>query len=975
MKKLLFLSLLFLPTLLFSQTLREFDLQEMSEQQIPVFIDHPNEGAIIFYTAIIGFTVESSTGGVASIQSEASKVTVFLITERQILTLKAPGFIEKKLPVENLSAKQAKFYRLNEKETSYTPGIGSYLISTIPDGFLLKIEGIPSFKQITPFELTEYEAKKYRINLTKPDYYPIDTLIEIRQGMKQSSVFQPRSMFGTLSLKAPVSVKVRINDRSEEIGTDLKSFRLSEGNYSLKVNDPRFDPYLETVLLEPGGTKILELPLVKRVGNYQIKSVPDGALIKIEGDHALNQKTPFELKDIVAGKYRLTLTKPDYYSLDTLIEIKRGQDLSGQFTLRSVYGALKIKSPLPVKVKIGNTIEDVGTEYKILKLMAGKATLSIHDSRVDPYEQTISIESGETFTLDLQLVKRSGYLQILHPDGFSLKINGENKTKLPGTQMVELFEGDYTVEVKRPGFQSLSNTFNMKKGVVLNWEPVFLPVLVPVTIETEPNGATVYLVRNGETEVLGFSPVNEKKAVGEVEFLIKKEGLKDYRFKVILEDGIPFIRKINLNTIFTVQYGKFTDINGNIYKTVMIGDQEWLAENLRTTKYNDGTLIENVSDNGFWVKASAGAYCAYDNKESNASTYGYLYNWYAVNSGKLAPKGEGWRVPAESDWVKLSSFLGGSKNAGVKLLSDSGWPKNTGGTDEVGFKSLPGGFRFAQDGNFFKLGTFGYWWSSTSFNSHDARTWEIGYVGGEFKNDYYPKENGFSVRLVRNKSYLTDGSMSTGENNTIQPLGLDLNRSENSTSKPKVPEQVVNETYTDIDGNKYKTITIGNQVWLAENLKVTRYNDKSKIQNIPNDNAWSKASSGGYCFYENNSGTKNNGLIYNWFAVNSGKLARAGSEWRVPSKKDWEELENYYGFNQVGTALKSPANGFNVAYYGYRGAKGKFSKNDWDIGWWSSSSKNGEDAYGCGLIKSSSWLGSWSIDKKYGYYIRLVRNK
>ena len=92
------------------------------------------------------------------------------------------------------------------------------------------------------------------------------------------------------------------------------------------------------------------------------------------------------------------------------------------------------------------------------------------------------------------------------------------------------------------------------------------------------------------------------------------------------------------------------DYNGRTYNLIRIGNQSqwWMAENLQTTKYNDGTAIPNVTDQTAWANQTSGAYCAYNNSQSNADTYGYLYNWHAVSTDKLAPAG--WRVPTEADW-------------------------------------------------------------------------------------------------------------------------------------------------------------------------------------------------------------------------------------------------------------------------------------------------------------------------------------
>ena len=171
--------------------------------------------------------------------------------------------------------------------------------------------------------------------------------------------------------------------------------------------------------------------------------------------------------------------------------------------------------------------------------------------------------------------------------------------------------------------------------------------------------------------------------------------------------------------------GTVTDIDGNVYHAVTIGTQVWMVENLKVTKYNDGTAIPSVTDFSAWSNLTTGAYCNYGNTEINATNYGRLYNFYAVNTGKLAPKG--WHVPSYDEWSILAAFLGGESIAGGKLkATGSSWASpNTGATNETGFTGLPGGDRsggggFGSDGGHYSVGQFGIWWSSTGVSNGGA---------------------------------------------------------------------------------------------------------------------------------------------------------------------------------------------------------------------------------------------------------------
>ena len=154
------------------------------------------------------------------------------------------------------------------------------------------------------------------------------------------------------------------------------------------------------------------------------------------------------------------------------------------------------------------------------------------------------------------------------------------------------------------------------------------------------------------------------------------------------------------------------DIEGNYYNIVTIGYQVWMAENLKTTRYNDNNEIPLVTDNTEWSVFSTPAYCWYNNDITNKNIYGALYKRYAVNTGKLCPTG--WHVPSEGEWTSLITYLGGENVAGGKLKETGTihwFSPNTGATNESGFTALPGGARSSGSSMFFGVGGIGTWWS------------------------------------------------------------------------------------------------------------------------------------------------------------------------------------------------------------------------------------------------------------------------
>lgn len=171
-----------------------------------------------------------------------------------------------------------------------------------------------------------------------------------------------------------------------------------------------------------------------------------------------------------------------------------------------------------------------------------------------------------------------------------------------------------------------------------------------------------------------------------------------------------------------ISYGSMTDQDGNTYKTVEIGTQTWMAENLKTTKYSDNSTIPNVTSNSAWIRLTTPGYCWYDNNETtNKPKYGALYNWYTATTGKLCPTG--WHVPTDAEFKTLEMFLGMTQvqadgtswhgtDQGTQMKNTTGWKAGENGTNTSGFSALPGGFRYYADGSFFNESTLSYWWCS-----------------------------------------------------------------------------------------------------------------------------------------------------------------------------------------------------------------------------------------------------------------------
>lgn len=267
------------------------------------------------------------------------------------------------------------------------------------------------------------------------------------------------------------------------------------------------------------------------------------------------------------------------------------------------------------------------------------------------------------------------------------------------------------------------------------------------------------------------------------------------------------------------QTGTYVGNDGRIYQTICIGTQEFTSSNLAETKYRNGDLIPEVTDNTAWAALTTGARCSYNNDESNVFT-----------TTNIAPAG--WRVPTKSDVDALISFLGNivpsGSYAGFSLngfkLKKSGYthwgnedePVNN-GTDELGFGAVGAGWREQWSGDFWDLKFSMDIWTSTKEDASSAYTLGIfrNYAGSW--SDGAILNQGYSIRLIKNDSTWSPG-----------------------------------DAINDNDGNVYTTVKIGDQVWITSNWKCTSYNDGSPIPNVTDNTEWTLLTTPAWSVYDNN---------------------------------------------------------------------------------------------------------------------------
>ena len=231
------------------------------------------------------------------------------------------------------------------------------------------------------------------------------------------------------------------------------------------------------------------------------------------------------------------------------------------------------------------------------------------------------------------------------------------------------------------------------------------------------------------------------------------KGIRNLAYLIPILVFLVFIKSCKKEDNPPISANTVKDIDGNVYHFVIIGTQTWMVENLKVTHLNDKTPIKLVTDDFEWGNTSNPGYCWYNNdKAANKATYGALYNSFAINTGKLSPKG--WHIPSDSEWKTLEMYLGMTKeqaddigwrgyDQGAQLKKVTGWNPGEKGTNTSGFSALPGGDRGGA-GGFYNLNLYGTWWCSSS--GYRFMSYSGNQVG---RDDSNISPGGFSVRCLK----------------------------------------------------------------------------------------------------------------------------------------------------------------------------------------------------------------------------------
>jgi uncharacterized protein (TIGR02145 family) len=440
---------------------------------------------------------------------------------------------------------------------------------------------------------------------------------------------------------------------------------------------------------------------------------------------------------------------------------------------------------------------------------------------------------------------------------------------------------------------------------------------------------------------------------------------------------------------------------------VTIGTQIWTGCNLDVATYRNGDPIPEVTDPTAWAALTTGGWCWHNNDSLNGTTYGKLYNWYAVTDIRgLAPIG--YHVPTNAEWIVLTDYLGGDLVAGGKMKEEGlcHWiAPNTGATNTSLFTGLPGGYR-DNDGTYYNIGGNGSWWSSSVGDISTAPYLFVANIGPNAYNSYNNfKKSGLSVRLIKDPvctpsceawsyTYTAWSAWSTCTAGTQTRT-----RTANGTRTCILADCSTNiETSSNIESESQSCVipcldcvahdvTIGTQIWTGCNATVSTYNNGDPIPYVDNTASWAALTTGAWCYVNNDPSTEATyGKLYNWYAITDPR-GIAPNGYIVPTDADWTTLTTFLGGTSVaGGKMKGlchwiPTNidATNTSLFtglpgGYRD-NGGYYNNIGNYGFWGSSTENNTiNAWGLVLSHGDGVATRGSLGKKNGLSLRFIKN-
>ncbi|MEI7423562.1 MAG: PEGA domain-containing protein [Prolixibacteraceae bacterium] len=681
-------------------------------------------------------------------------------------------------------------------DLSPTPIFGYADIVTIPPGAIIGIDG--KNYGTSPNTIKDLSVGEHQLRLIKQGFSNVDTIIVVTEGkiteisvnLKVSSITnagapKTKQALGkilqnlnnsnnskevkpladeknTIEKKPDIPVLPKISIKTLEnagiyIDSEFKEKGfwegpLDSGFHSLEARLDNYKTAKKNIFVVSGRNQKIDLIPQLKLGTAKVVTNPMGATVGIDGtNYGLSPRT---VKDLSIGQHSLRIIKQGYENIDTLIMIFEGaltdlklkmnksipknnpqanikpeaeknpnklanndqpvyvkptdeKSTSEKSRINSDQSEVTIKTHENAEIFIDNTL--VGKGIWKGNLQNGIYSLEARLDKFRSSKRKIEIIGGGSQNINLILTSPLGTADVISiPPGAIIGIDGINYGQTPKT-IKDLSAGEHNLRLISKGYANVDTTFAILEGVKTK---LFFKLTGGLSTDS----------------------------------LMVKSRLKNEMDKRGLEKDQIIKDQANISTKSPPE-NTVKDIDGNVYQTVTIGNQIWMSENLKTTKFKDGTAIRLVSDNIEWGSLTKPAYCWYKNDTTYKKNYGALYNWYVIKSEKICPNG--WHVPTDAEWFNLPTVLGGSAGGKLKETGTEHWNNpNRGATNETGFNALPGGYRH-DEGVYYNMVFDGFWWSSTETSNDYAWGRGLSHIDPYLYNGNYFKRNGFSVRCLK----------------------------------------------------------------------------------------------------------------------------------------------------------------------------------------------------------------------------------
>ena len=589
-----------------------------------------------------------------------------------------------------------------------------------------------------------WETKPAKAQLQELDINPIsvDGAIPIFRDYPDMAAIIIRSSLTNLTFSSNLEI---IEERSDPAG----------GEYILII-----EPVTQTIRIDTPGFLAGRIPVrglsARQVVYYSVEPVaqeaddtipvvirvnPVDARVEYNGEPLdLSRSVPFE-----TGSHTLTLSREHYHSRTETIEVSPDNTFF-EFQMEPLREhLLRIRSePAGAMVYINGVEQGTTDQTGVLELFRFPGTYHIEIilSGHERTEQNIEIGDDSDNTFSYVLQRNSGILSIqVEPRNAMVTLNRQH---VDANTPQELAPGTYRLEAERQGYESFSETLTVERGQQLERTITLQPHTGSLLFQVSPSFAQSTLRDNNNNvieEWTGSQRINVLKTgiyILTVSFsgwqTVRKtiEVLKDYenKFEIQLEEGIPCDE---------VLY----DIEGNTYKTITISDMCWMAENLNTSTYLDGTPINYVTDDDHWRELNSGAY----SYSMDDTTSGKLYNWYATNHEKgICP--ENWKIPSMSDWEKKEAYINSIQDTLTNFIKSENTQFWFGILSYKQVQSQLNGYR-SKNGTYTASKEKDFWWSSSE--PKNSREWLRNIFYTRINNNHYlnNKNSGFSIRCIK----------------------------------------------------------------------------------------------------------------------------------------------------------------------------------------------------------------------------------